>query len=192
MLSKLIRFLARVCRNSGVVVWVGLGWAGPLPGLPGGLAHAATTGEVFQAQVFHVTDGDTVWVVLEGGGAPRKLRIDGIDAPEICQDGGLAARDTLRRWALHRPVEVTLRRTDDYGRGLARLRLDGEDLGARLVREGMAWSHHWRRHAGPYAVEEQAARRARLGLFAMERPELPRDFRRRHGACTPAATRATP
>lgn len=139
---------------------------------------------VFSATVTHVSDGDTLWVRPDAGGSPRKLRIDGIDAPEICQAGGEAARAALLLLALHRRVAVTVRRHDDYGRGLARLQLDdSSDLGALLVRAGHAWSYRWRQHPGPYAVEEAMARQSRQGLFAAEQPELPRDFRRRHGSC---------
>ncbi len=138
--------------------------------------------------VTHVSDGDTLWVLPDSGGAPRKIRLDGVDAPEICQRGGLASHRALEQAALNRPVQVQVRRRDDFDREVARVRVDGQDLGAQLVREGQAWSYRWRRSAGPYAVEEEQARLARRGLFAEAQPELPRDFRRRHGPC-PTPTR---
>lgn len=143
-------------------------------------AHAAGQ---FTGKVSFVFDGDTLWVQPELGGPSRKLRLDGIDAPEICQAGGQASRDALARRALNRQVEVTVRRQDDYGRGLARIRVDGQDLGASMVGSGHAWSYRWRRNPGPYAAEEAAARRAGLGLFADSAAETPRDFRKRHGPC---------
>jgi len=143
-------------------------------------AHAKSA---FAGRVSYVSDGDTLWVRPDAGGPPRKLRIDGIDAPEICQTGGEAAREVLRQLVLHQHVEVTIRRNDDYGRGLARIRLDGHDLGAQMVRAGQAWSYRWRRDLGPYAAEESVARQSRLGLFAADTTELPRDFRQRHGSC---------
>jgi micrococcal nuclease len=142
--------------------------------------HAATG---FAGKVSHVSDGDTLWVAPDGGGAPRKVRIDGIDAPEICQPGGRASRAALEQRALGRHAQVQVRRRDDYGRELARVRVDGQDVGAWMVREGQAWSYRWRRQAGPYAAEETQARQARRGLFAAVGPEQPRDFRRRHGPC---------
>lgn len=138
---------------------------------------------VYSATVSHVSDGDTLWVQPDAGGPPRKLRIDGIDAPEICQPGGEAARAALMQLALRKRVSVSVRRHDDYGRGLARLQVEGGDLGAQLVRSGHAWSYRWRQHPGPYAAEEALARQLRQGLFAAGRPELPRDFRKRHGSC---------
>ncbi len=143
-------------------------------------AHAV---EHFTGSVSWVSDGDTLWVQPDSGGAPRRLRIDGIDAPEICQAGGPASRDALARRAMHQRVVVAVRREDDYGRGLARIRIDDQDLGAQMVREGQAWSYRWRHSTGPYAAEETAARRVRRGVFAADQPELPRDFRQRHGPC---------
>ena len=146
--------------------------------------------ETFIGTVTHVTDGDSLWVRPDVGGAPRKLRIDGIDAPEICQSGGVAARAVLSQYALRQRVQVTVRRFDDYGRGLARIECSGDDLGAQMVRAGYAWSYRWRRDAGPYAAEEAAARRGRHGLFAAaEEAESPRDFRKRYGSCQTPITR---
>jgi endonuclease YncB( thermonuclease family) len=147
------------------------------------LAGQAWAGGAFSGRVSQVTDGDTLWVVPDSGGAARKLRIDGIDAPEICQAGGAESRAELTRLALNRHVSVVVRRRDHYGRGLARIQLDSSDLGRQMVRLGQAWSYRWQRDLGPYAVEEQAARQARLGLFASSTAVVPRDFRKRHGSC---------
>lgn len=137
----------------------------------------------FLGVVSQITDGDTLWVKPDGRGRPRKLRIDGIDAPEICQTGGEASRNMLTQRALNRRVEVTVNRRDMYGRGLAIIRVDGNDLGAQMVRSGQAWSYRWHRSIGPYATEEAAARQSRLGLFTSGEPEGPHDFRKRHGSC---------
>ncbi len=141
----------------------------------------------FTATVTYVSDGDTLWVRADPGAPARKLRLDGIDAPEICQPGGEAARALLAQRVLKRRVTVSIRRLDVYGRALARLRLAGEDVGASMVRSGQAWSYRWHRDSGPYAAEERLARQSRAGLFAAPHPELPRDFRRRHGPCQVAS-----
>lgn len=139
--------------------------------------------DVFFGKVVSVSDGDTLWVHPDVGGRPRKLRIDGIDAPEICQPGGEASRKALAAQALNRRIQVTVRRYDDYGRGLARLVLDKKDLGAHMVSTGHAWSYRWRKSRGPYSAQEDSAREAGRGIFANGQPEPPRDFRKRHGPC---------
>lgn len=137
----------------------------------------------YAAKVTKVSDGDTLWVQPESGGAPRKLRLLGLDAPEICQPGGLAAREALRRMVSTAQVQVQETHRDDYGRGLARLSVNGQDVGAQLVRAGHAWSGRWRASLGPYAEEEAQAHRARRGVFIDSEAELPRQFRQRHGPC---------
>lgn len=140
----------------------------------------------FFAQVGAIPDGDTLWVNPEDGSAPQKLRLQGIDAPEICQSGGVAARDALRQLLANRRVQVIVKYHDAYGRGLARVQVSGQDAGALMVRTGQAWSSRWQRSRGPYAAEEVLARTAKAGIFAEPEPELPRDFRRRHGSCYPS------
>ena len=139
--------------------------------------------ERFMARVTHVTDGDTIWVQADSAGAPRKLRLLGIDAPEICQAGGEASRAALQALLAHRRVEVDIRFSDSYARGLARVSLDGQDVAAAMVLAGQAWAERWHQRPGVYAAQEAAARAAGRGLFADPAPELPRDFRRRHGSC---------
>ncbi|MDR7148201.1 endonuclease YncB(thermonuclease family) [Hydrogenophaga palleronii] len=143
----------------------------------------STEGKVYLAKVTRVFDGDTLWVRPLAGGRYRKLRLDGIDAPEICQAGGVASRDALATMVTAQEVRVEVRRYDDYGRALVRLSVDGVDVSARLVGAGHAWSYRWRRSLGPYAKEEEVARKHRRGIFSGPTPELPRDFRRRHGPC---------
>lgn len=147
------------------------------------MVDASATQDVFFGKISLVSDGDTLWVRPDAGGPPRKLRIDGIDAPEICQTGGEDSRDALAAYVLNRRVEVAVRRYDDYGRGLARIILEKKDLGAQMVITGYAWSYRWRSNPGPYSSEELIARQSHLGLFANRRPELPRDFRKRNGPC---------
>jgi endonuclease YncB( thermonuclease family) len=149
------------------------------------LGSSAQARETFVGQVSYVTDGDTLWVQPDSGGEPRKLRLLGVDAPEICQSGGKVARDMLAQLALQRRVTVKVSYYDRYGRGLATVALDGQDLGARMVRAGQAWSYGWRGRPGLYAAQEAQARQSRSGVFAAASPESPRAFRKRHGSCHP-------
>ncbi|MFP8778762.1 thermonuclease family protein [Hydrogenophaga sp. RWCD_12] len=139
--------------------------------------------EAYEARVTRVSDGDTLWVKPLAGGTYRKLRLEGVDAPEICQEGGLAAREALVRRVLEQTVTVTERRRDDYGRALVRLTVRDDDVAAWLVREGFAWSYRWRHSDGPFAMEETVARKERKGIFAAATVEEPRAFRKRNGPC---------
>ena len=135
--------------------------------------------------VSYVVDGDSVWVRPLQGGKPVSIRIDGIDAPEICQFGGDTARDAMKRRVLGMQVVIEGRSRDDYGRLLARIMLDGDDVGARMVKDGYAWSYRYRGSAGPYAAQQRMAESARRGIFADTGgiPVYPAAFRKQHGSC---------
>jgi micrococcal nuclease len=111
------------------------------------------------------------------------VRIEGIDAPEICQAFGRESRDALAQQLLRRHVTLLTRGEDDYRRTIARVHLGRADVGKWMVSHGYAWSYKFRRDEGPYRREESRARTQRLGLWATGEPERPRDFRVRHGSC---------
>ncbi len=142
-------------------------------------AHAAP----FAGVVTHVTDGDSLWIRPLAGGEPVEVRLQGIDAPEICQPHGREARAALAALALHRQVTVRPRARDRYERVLARVRLQRQDLGGWMVEQGHAWSDGWRGRRGPYGREQAQASAARLGLWRDSSPLEPRSFRQRHGSC---------
>lgn len=165
--------------SSLVGLWCAL-LAGAAPAQTTPLAQAP---RLYEARVTRVFDGDTLWVKPLASGRYRKLRLDGLDAPEICQTGGIASRDALAARVLQKVVTVNERSRDDYGRALVHLTHEGDDVGAMLVLQGHAWSYRWRHSQGPYADQEARARSLGKGLFVDAAAEVPRDFRKRHGPC---------
>ena len=161
-------------------------WAGlallilSLPAQPGTVTSETTWSGV----VTYVVDGDTVHVRPVDGGVLHKIRILGMDAPEICQTGGAAAKRALQERVLKRSVTVRLQGIDVYGRDLATIYLSREDVGEWMVRRGHAWSYRYQQEPGPYAQQEEHAKLLGRGLFAAMSPETPHDFRRRYGRCT--------
>lgn len=141
----------------------------------------------WQGTVTYVTDGDTLWVEpsnpAQHDSPARKIRIEGIDAPEICQLYGEQSRNALKQLLLHKNVTVTTRRIDDYGRDVAKITFQNQDVGPWMVSQGHAWSYRYRHSAGPYAVQERDAQSAKRGLFTASSPVEPRSFRRTHGSC---------
>jgi len=140
--------------------------------------------EVWTGWVSWVMDGDTVLLVREGQHEPIKLRIDGIDAPETCQPGGAESRDELIRLVLRKSVQVVDLGQDVYGRQIGRLNLNGVDLGAEMVRSGMAWAYRFRTGKGPYALLQRQAQKQKMGVFAVPEAAMsPPVFRKFHGTC---------
>jgi endonuclease YncB( thermonuclease family) len=88
------------------------------------------------------------------------------------------------RLALRKSVEVDDRGQDVYGRQVGRLSVDGVDLGAEMVRSGMAWAYRFQTGKGPYAGLQRQAEKQKKGVFASDfEPLPPPDFRKRHGPC---------
>jgi endonuclease YncB( thermonuclease family) len=135
--------------------------------------------------VTHVSDGDTLWVQPVHGGEAQKIRLLGIDAPEICQTWGPQARDALHALLQGQTVEVQGHHRDSYGRTLAQLTRQGHDVGAWMVMQGHAWSYRYKRQAGLYDAQQIQAQSHRQGLFADGRAVPPRTFRKRFGSCHP-------
>lgn len=151
------------------------------------LAASAVSAGDFTGVVTHVTDGDSLWVRPASGGPPREVRIEGIDAPEICQPFGAEARDALAARVLRRQVTVRSRASDSYQRALAHVSLGDDDLGAWMVGRGLAWSYRFHKDPGPYARQQARAKQARLGLWRSGSPLPPREFRKQHGSCMQAS-----
>jgi micrococcal nuclease len=139
--------------------------------------------------VTRVSDGDTLWLMPGVSGVtgsstrPIKLRLKGIDAPERCQPWGLQSQAALSAKVLGQRVRWQTSGRDDFDRSLGNVWLAGEDVSAWLVSQGHAWSYSYRRSAGFYAAQEDAAKQARRGLFADPRALPPRQFRKLHGPC---------
>lgn len=148
------------------------------------LMWALPVGALESAWVSWVMDGDTVLLLPEGRHEPLRWRIVGIDAPERCQPGGEAAREALLMRVMHRWVQIDAQAQDVYGREIGRLWRDGQDVGAEMVRSGMAWAWQHRTGRGPYAVLQKQAKRERRGLFAARETAMsPAVFRQFHGSC---------
>lgn len=124
-----------------------------------------------------VVDGDTLVI------AGEKLRLHGIDAPELDQPCGLNgavwacgdwAREELAARVRGREVTCEAHQRDRYERLLVTCRVGRTDLAQSLVRDGVAFAY--RRYSTAYVQDEAEARRAGRGLWAGE-VALPETFR---------------
>jgi micrococcal nuclease len=127
-------------------------------------------------RVVGVRDGDSIEVLLDGQAV--KLRLEGIDCPELGQDFGLVAKRTTSDLVFGATVRVKPTGQDRYGRTLAVVYLlDGISLNEELVRRGMAWRYRKYSSDPTLAALEEEARRNNVGVFAQASPMAPWDFR---------------
>lgn len=135
---------------------------------------------VLLGTVTHVTDGDTIKVQLQSG--PIIVRLGSIDAPERDQPQGAEAAAALTRWVDGQPVELEVVSQDRYQRLVAVVSVHGKNVNERLVKEGYAWAYRFFLTDRNYCRWEDAARRARRGLWSMPTQAwiYPSDWRRLH------------
>lgn len=105
----------------------------------------------------YVIDGDTIEVNRV------RIRLYGMDAPELSQAGGYKARSHMIRLAGGREVDVLPCAIDCYGRTVARVMVDRIDLSERMVLDGFAVA--MRRWHQDYVEAEEMARDNRQGLW---------------------------
>jgi micrococcal nuclease len=172
-------------RRGAVRLLAAHGWLAAVAALVWAGAATAGPGDAGLGQVVRVTDGDSLWWKPEAGGRALRVRLKGIDAPEICQAHGPQSRDALAALVNGRKVRLETVGQDDHGRWLGRLKsTEGVDLAARLVWQGQAWSYRYKGDPGPYAAEEAQAVAARRGLHRAPGAMQPRNFRLQHGPCS--------
>jgi len=116
-----------------------------------------------------IVDGDTIKI------SGMKVRLSGIDTPErkqTCRKAsvtwrcGYEATETLRGWTDTKEVRCIGDTKDRYGRLIADCFVDGYNINARLVYEGMALAY--RRYSKKYVPEEDEAKAAKRGMWAGE------------------------
>ena len=107
----------------------------------------------------------------------REIALAGIDAPDFdarCGEGdaawpcGRMARAALRRFIRGRAIECEVPAGVEEIPDVARCEVAGEDMSEWLVAQGWA-----RKTAQSYADAETAARNAKRGLWADQRPDAP-------------------
>lgn len=129
-----------------------------------------------QGRVVAVHDGDTL-TVLTAEKEQVKVRLEGIDAPELKQDFGNRARQELSALVFNKQVTVKVTGRDRYQRTLGRVFCDGLDVNLDLVKRGMAWRFDQYSKEAALGDAQAAARRAKTGLWSKANPVPPWEWR---------------
>jgi endonuclease YncB( thermonuclease family) len=142
---------------------------------PKDLARAPSTQDRFVGKVVGVLDGDTISVMRNGRSV--RVRLEGIDCPERGQDFSQRAKQFTSDKTFGNDATILVRDIDRYGRLVARVHVNGEDISLSLVQVGLAW-HYTKYSSDPaLAAAEKAARAARLGLWSHSNAVPPWEFR---------------
>jgi endonuclease YncB( thermonuclease family) len=154
-------------RTSLLVAWL-LALAAASPSaqrdLPPSQHRRDLVGTTFEARVVRVGDGDTFDVQRKGETRRLRIRLQGIDAPELDEVFGRESTAFLRRLMVDQIVRVDGRDMDRYGRLVARVTVQGQDASAAMLRAGLACQAYV--HDAALAREESQARASGAGFWA--------------------------
>ncbi len=155
-----------------------------------GESTAAALAKSAQGEVVGVYDGDTCTLLV--GKEKYKIRLEGIDTPEMDQAFGKRAKQALSRYIFGKQVTARLSGQDRYQRHLGTILLDGKDVNLQMVKDGCAW--HYKKYSSDQALAqaESDARSARRGLWKDGDAMAPWDWRSKGASKTVAKDAATP
>lgn len=118
-----------------------------------------------------VVDGDTIHLT-DDNGKLYKIRLLGIDAPEMDQSFGIESRQMLVNLIEGKRVIIDFRKKDKYKRILGKIFYDDMDINLTMISNGLAW--HYKRYRKDqskrdvpiYSEAEQIAKENAIGLWS--------------------------
>ena len=136
----------------------------------------------FEAVVVSVYDGDTITVRTT---ETIKIRLHGIDAPELKQPFGQASKQAMSGLVFGKNVTVKPDKKDRYGRTIARVEADGRDVSTTMVETGMAhWYEQYAKHDAELQSAQIKAKSAKLGVWSVPDAIAPWEYRKQKKAVT--------
>ncbi|HEC1565225.1 TPA: thermonuclease family protein [Campylobacter upsaliensis] len=134
-------------------------------------------------KVSRVIDGDTIELLAKTSKenpynhiAKLKIRLYGIDAPELKQAYGKEAKEFLSALVLKQEVSLIIENKDKYDRFVGTLFLKGQDINKEMVKNGYA--HAYESFSKKYLAEQADAKMFKLGLWQDEKAVKPSEFRK--------------
>ncbi len=114
-------------------------------------------------QVLRVIDGDTFETIEH-----QKIRLSGVDTPELELCGGNEAKIALEKLILGKRLYIKVLFNDKYRRLVSRVYLDNQDIGLTMLASGNAFiSRVDPGDRDEYTLSSKKARDKKLGIFGM-------------------------
>jgi endonuclease YncB( thermonuclease family) len=138
---------------------------------------APAESETITARIVGVHDGDSI-TALAAGNVQLKVRLEGIDAPELKQPFSQQAKQALSAMVFGKTVSLHVTGKDRYKRTLAVVVADGVNVNLALVRLGLAWRYEAYSKDAAFIVAQNEAKAARRGLWSDPAPVPPWEWRK--------------
>ena len=135
-----------------------------------------------KVKVVDVVDGDTVKVITRRRGNPLKVRLHGIDAPELDQDHGQESRDALAKMVESKVILVDILCVDRYQRQVGILHKGNPRNSFNKLMVELGFAYNWNTYGmlwGGHNAQVRA-RRKRVGIWQTFGGEV-RPWSHRHG-----------
>ena len=146
------------------------------------ISSLSTAASSFTGQTIDVADGDTI-TVLNQNNESVKIRLAGIDTPEGAQVYGNQATQFTVSKVSGKRVRIFPETTDRYGRTVALVLINGENLNEQIVASGNGWVYR-KYCTADYCNDlwnlEETARDAQVGLWKDKNPQPPWEWRAEH------------
>lgn len=131
-----------------------------------------------KGKVVAVHDGDT-FTLLTSDNKQIKIRLHGIDCPELSQDFGNVAKQYVSSIIFGKTVSVKKVTIDKYRRTVGIVILDDSTtLNEKLLLAGLAWHYIKYDKAVKLDSLQNIAKKMKLGLWKIENPTPPWDYRK--------------
>lgn len=128
-----------------------------------------------QIKIIKIYDGDTITALMSQK-EKIKIRLYGIDAPELKQPFGKASKRHLIDLISNKSLNINAKGKDKYGRTLAVLYNGDQDINAQMVIDGYAWAYD--KFSKDYVAFQQNAQALKKGLWIDKDVVRPSDFRK--------------
>lgn len=126
-------------------------------------------------KIIKIYDGDTI-TALTSQKEKIKIRLYGIDAPELKQPFGKASKRHLIDLISNKSLNINEKGKDKYGRTLAVLYNGDKDINVQMVIDGYAWAYD--KFSKDYVTFQQNAQLLKKGLWIDKDVVRPSDFRK--------------
>ncbi len=138
------------------------------------LTISATKQNTLIGSVQYVYDGDTILVASKG--KKYKIRLEGIDAPELTQTFGLESKQYLKSLIDGKHIQFSIGKKDKYNRVVSFIHIKGahQSVNTTMVKQGYAW--WYRKYAKNNKALKHSQKQAKLkkrGLWSKYKPIAP-------------------
>lgn len=126
--------------------------------------------------VVNIHDGDTI-TVKNKSNKKIKIRMYGIDAPELSQSYGKKSKQQLEKLLKNKNITYKTANVDNYGRTVATIYAGDINVNYEMIKSGYAWHYKHYYKSKRYSEAEKYARDNKLGLWAEDKPTPPWKYR---------------